>query len=248
MSHLHELLAVEGDIEKQFNDALSKANNDFNRNLHLFEGSNKKLEMFEDQGYEHPEQTVELSTTVTQRLDTVTAPASRYFDAILQKEATNQTAKADLVVDGVTIGKDLPATFLLGMESRLQKLKMLYTSIPTLPPGELWEVDSTQGEGDVYRAARDKITFKTAKTFKSKVLYEATEHHPAEIEKWTEQVNVGRHIETRWSGCVPANIKQQWLRRIDRLIEAVKRARQKANRAEVVTAKVGTELFSFIHS
>jgi len=247
MSQLHELLAVEGDVEKQFNDVLSKTNNKFNRGLHLFEGSNKKLEMFEDRGYEYPEQNVELATTVPDELEDVAFQAARYFDAILQKEATNQTAKADLVVDGETIGKDLPATFLLGMESRLQKIKMVYTSIPTLPPSEQWALDDNRGDGDIYKTARQKVTFKTEKTFKSKVLYEATEHHPAEIEKWMESVEIGRYVETRWSGCLPENIKKKMLRRIDRLIEAVKRARQKANRAEVVKINAGMNMFKYIH-
>ncbi|MGK0291190.1 MAG: hypothetical protein ACI86H_002657 [bacterium] len=119
-----------------------------------------------------------------------------YLDVVLQKERTNQEARADIIVDGVTLAKEVPATFLLGLETKIRQWKTLLEEIPTPAQGIAWEKDETRGDG-IYKMAHPEKKFRTGKTYKSKVLYEATEKHPAQIKEWEEAENIGMYITER---------------------------------------------------
>ena len=192
-----------------------------------------------------PEEQQELDCTVKDKMDYMAGHIVRYFDAILQKEKTNQSAVADLIVDGVVIAEKLPATFLLGLEKRLKLVREVYKQIPTLPLGKKWLEDSTMGQG-VYLCHTPDEKFKTRKVFRFNVLYEATPEHPAQIEKWEEQENVGKYVTVTWSGMITSAKKSSILGRVDKLIRATKKARQRANAAEVVELSVGKEIFDYI--
>lgn len=248
MAKLHELIAVEGDLEGSFKSILSETEKTFKNKENLFIGLAKTLTMFDEaEGLESPDEFQELSETVIGKLEYNSGHAKRYFDAVLQKELTNQTAKADIVIDGATIAKDLPATFLLGLETRLKHLRAAYASIPTLAPGKKWVPAPEKGTG-VYAIENPEQRFKTTKTFMHKVLYEATEQHPAQIEKWEETKNVGKWEINIWSGQMTVAEKSETLGRFDKLLRAVKKARQRANCAEVVKRTIGDEIFGYLHA
>lgn len=245
MAKLHELLAVEGDLEGTNKAILAETTHSFAKKPGLFFGFHKRLEMFDEDAPEPPAEIQEMTSTVMEKMRYAAGHIIRYLDAILQKEATNQLAQADLVVDGEVIAKDLPATFLLGLEARLKKVREVVAAMPTLPVGKKWEIDPTRGE-DVYRCVTPDEKFKTAKTFRHKVLYEATEHHPAQIEKWEETENVGKYIVDTWSGMITSAQKSTLLGRLDKLIQGAKKARQRANTQEVIKLKIGDELFKYL--
>jgi hypothetical protein len=247
MAKLHELLAVESDLEGKYKRITGETRKTFKDRPAHFIGSIRTYHPFDDDDkVDYPEEYQALATTVEERLDYTAKAIEPYFDALLQKESTNQVAKADLVVDGEEIAKDLPATFLLGMESRLKYLRGVYEQIPTLPVSVDWEKDASWGK-NVYRMTHPEEKLKTVKQFKSQVLYEATEHHPAQIEKWDENVAVGKFVKRIWSGAISSAEKAELLGRIDKLITAVKKARQRANTAEVVKNQVGKDIMDFIH-
>lgn len=248
-SKLHELLAVESDLQGAANKIMAETKDTFNKRADHFTGFHKDLTMLDAArepeaaaGAEHKE----LVSTVDEKLAYTEKTVIKYFDALLQKEKTNQNAKADLIVDGVTIGKDLPATFLLGLETRLKAVKEYYEAIPTLQPGVAWVPDTTQRPG-VYKASTQDVRTKTEKTIKAKVLYDATKEHPAQIDKWTEDVVIGLFKTDRWSGMLSPAQKSELLGRLDALMQATKQARQRANHAEVVSDHIGKALFDFVH-
>lgn len=246
MSKLHELLAVEGDkagIAKKLSEETIST---FKKPEH-FIGQHRHLDMFDasEQSKVVADEYKEMVTTVVKKLDYFSKAMIDYFDVVLQKEKTNQVAMADLVVDGITICKEVPATFLLGMESKLKELRTVFESAPTLAPGVAWEKDETQGVG-VYRMKNADEKVKTAKTFMHKVLYEATDKHPAQIEKWEEQVAVGKYITNTTCGMLSPAEKSIYLGRIDKLIQAVKKARMQANMVGVQPVTCGDEIFKYI--
>ena len=246
MPKLHELLAVESDLEGTYKNILSETTNTFSKKPHLFLGAEKRLEMFDDKAEAQPVQRQEMTETVKGKLDYQSESIVRYLDAVLQKERTNQDAKANLEIDDLVIAEDIPATFLLGLETKLKHVRSVYMAIPTLPPNIKWEKDENIGE-DVYRRVHPEETFKTAKTFKHKVLYEATDKHPAQIEKWEENVDVGRYTTASWNGFISPTEKSVLLGRIDKLLRAVKKARQRANTQEVAKDEIGSALFNYIN-
>ena len=243
---LHELLAVEADLEGRAKVIMQETQKVFKEKPALFMGAVRTYKPFVEDGIAYPEEHQALTSTVDDKLAYTSKVIESWFDGLAQKEATNQVAKADLEVDGVIIAKDLPATFLLGLESRLKVVRDMYANIPTLSVGTEWKQDEAKGAG-VWSIAHPEETMKTMKTTKSKVLYEATDKHPAQIDKWEEVENVGKYTKFVWCGMVTPARKSQLLDRIDTLIRAVKKARQRANSVEVVSVNVGKSIMDFIN-
>lgn len=246
MSKLHEVLAVEGDLEGSSKKVVAEAINTFTKKNDHFMGFTKTYEPFRD-GPEHqmPSEGKELVTTVEDKLAHAFAAVNGYYDAVAQKECTNQKAVADLVVNGVTLAKDLPATFLLGLETKLKELRKMVEVVPTLQPGITWEEDTQLGKG-VFKAAVKQERMRTEKRMKPVVLYEATDKHPAQVKESTEDVAIGKYVQTDWSGMISPAAKSRMLARADALIQGVKKARQRANQTEVVSISIGKVLTDFI--
>lgn len=246
MSKLHQVLAVESDLEGKYKRICEETIKTFSK-AEMFRGSHRKLVSFAENAPDWPEENAELTTTVNERLEYTAGPVVSYFDALLQKEATNQNATADLVVNGITIGTALPATFLLGLESRLKYIRKVYEAIPTLAVGTKWEPAPDKGP-NIFAMAYPEEKLKSELTFKSQILVEPTEHHPAQIEKWQEQMPVGKFVKNVWCGMITSNQKSILLQNIDDLLKGVKMARQKANSVEVQKLSIGADIMSFINT
>ena len=247
LAKLHELLAVEGDLEGEKTKILEEAKVSFTKKPELFTGFNKGLRMFDDsRSNENAEESRKVDSTIKEKLEYVKTSVVRYWDACLQKEATNQLAKSDIEVNGVTIAKDVPATFLLKLESELKKYREILETVPTHASGHEWTASPDLGEG-IYSAKKDD-SFKTEKKPVHKVLYEATDKHPAQIEKWTEDVKVGKYEHRLFSGMVSPAEKSLMIGKVDKLLRAVKQARQRANTQEVDKRTIGEEVFAYLLS
>lgn len=243
---LHEILAVENDLEKVATNVVEEAKNTFNKKANLFQGQVKTAEMFDaDTAVPAPE-VIKLEETVPSKLRYVGKAVARWLDVVLQKEKTNQHAVADLIVDGTVLAANVPATFLLGLENKVKRLRDMYLSVPTLQPGIRWEATPDQGE-DVYATADPIERFITSKQIKSTVLYEATKEHPAQIDKWSEDVKIGRYLIQATSGMITPARKSEILDRLDRLGQAAKAARMRANAAEVQKETIGQTLMDYIN-
>ena len=243
-SQLHELLAVESELETRHKNAISVAKERFSKPS-LFIGANKSLKLFEDTDMETPCENQHLEFTVNQVVNQALSHTENYLNAVYQKEASNQNATADIEVDGKIICENLPATFLLGLETKLKLVRELFQNIPILQQGIEWEKDEQVGE-DIYKTTHPEKKYKTRRTFRHKVLYEATKEHPAQIEKWEESENIGIYTTELISGMLSVADKTNYLDRIDKLIQAVKSARMRANQVEVVKNKVAYKLINYI--
>lgn len=247
---LHELLAVESDLSNTAEKVVKEAIVTFTKKANHFVGHHKWLVMFSDERQQEAEgasETKEIVETVPSKLRYVSKALVKYWDAICQKEATNQTAVADLVVDGKVMAESLPATFLLGMESRLQKLRAVLSAIPTHEPGIDWVPDADRGE-DVFKSADTQKTRREEKFLAHKILVEPTKEHPAQIEKWTENRAVGTYHLQKWTSTLSPAGKSDLLARCDKLIRATKKARQRANQATVVKTKVAKNMIDYVLS
>ena len=248
MGKLHELLAVEGDLGGTAARITEEAKVTFHKKADLFMGQVRTVTMLaEERQGENQTDVKERTTTVGDKLRYVRDTVVPYYDAVFQKELTNQGAMADLVMpDGEVIATDLPATFLLGLETKLKALRQMYEMLPTLQPGIKWVEDDNEGVG-VYRQEHPAVNMKTEKTLQYKVMVDPTDKHPAQVEKWTADVPVGRIETVQTSGMISSGDKSEILGNIDVILQAVKRARQRANTAEVVERHVGRAIFDKIH-
>ena len=255
VSKLHELLAALNDNDSRSKRVQQEAVDTFTKKANHFMGMDKTLHMFDEKDANLEPANAQhqiLTTTVGAKLGYIKKDIIRWYDAFLQKEATNQDARADFIVDGTAIAKNLPAGFFLGMEKELKALRSVYESIPTLQPGIKWEEDKTLSAQDnskgVYRNANPVKKLKTVKTIEHKVLVPADEHHPAQITEWSENIPVGEFTEETFCGMLTPADKSAMLQRITKLIAAVRKARMRANTTEVKKMYVGKAIFKYIHS
>jgi len=247
MGKLHEVLAVETDLKATADKLLKEALHTLKDKATHFEASEVRFHPDEETSLVEAPEVKPMVDTVRSKIKFVTEPYAKYIDAVFQKEATNQIAKADLELsdeDGekVTIAKDVPATVLLGLETRLKEVRALYESAPTLAPGENWQKDAQTGH---YKATSERI--RTAKVTEPLVVVPATKEHPAQVATVSKDVRKGRVVTTKESSFLTSAEKSELLGRVDTLIRAVKRARMRANSAEVVGGKIGKKIFDFIH-
>lgn len=249
MARMHELLAAEGDLEELFNNILKQTSSTLKDSVHLFVGAIRTTEWIDDSKERPavPAEYQEMTSTVDEQLDIQEKVITRYLDALLQKERTNQDAKADIIIDGNAIAKDIPATFLLGLEKRLSRIMKVYDEIPTLPPNVKWEIDETKGQ-NVYSRVHPEEVFSTEKVIKAQVLYKHTPEHPAQVEKIQETKPVAIKKKEVWTGVYSMARKIAVKERLCKLLSGVKEARQRANMAPVVAVKIGEDLFKYINS
>lgn len=245
---LHEILAVESDRKGAAEKIVKETIVSFTKKAHLFRGRHKWLEMLSEDRQGEAKgatETTEVVETVPAKLKYATKSLVKYWDALLAKEATNQTAVADLTIEGATFAEALPATWLLGMESRLKQFRAILEVIPTHEPGIRWEPDTDKGE-DIYRSIEPKVSKREEKELAVKVLYEATKEHPAQVEKWTVNRVTGTYYEQLWTSTVSPARKSELLDRCDRVIREIKKARMRANQAELVQKKVAQKIVDYV--
>jgi hypothetical protein len=242
---LHALLAVEGDLKSRTDSVIAESQKLFTDKQGHFIAGHRSYEPLEDGGIQYPDERQEMVTTVDAKLDYLAKNAIKSIDVSFQKECTNTVATADFVIGDKVLAKDVPSTAFLNLESNLKKLRTLYSLIPTLPPAKKWVPDAGSGPGVFL--CDPEVTFKTEKRLDAKILYNATKEHPAQIEKFNKDVNVGKWTKYIRAGMWTSARKAEVLDRIDRLIRATKKGRQRANDVEVKKVKVGTEIFNFIN-
>lgn len=250
MAKLHEVLAIEQGLQTAARKINEETIRTFDKKDEHFVETTRTVSHFaeEDQKLDTTESKAMVTTVFDKLLYTV-GPNVRALDAYLQKEATNQKAFADIVIDDKVIATAVPATVLLGLETKIAELRAVYEKIPTLAPGPTWVVDHTSRKaGGVYRSENPDVTFRTKKTVKPIIMAPATDHHPAQVQAVSEDVPVARITTQHWSGMITSAQKSDLLGRVDKLLRAVKRARQRANSTEVEKRQIGKVLFDFIHA
>ena len=243
MGKLHELIAVETDLKSEAVRLCTEVAELFTKATGKFVGQIRRYQPLAEDGEHLPDEVTELATTVNDQLQSLWVAYGRWIDATVQKEVTNMGTSAFVVVSGEVILKDLPATALLNLESKLATLRGVYVSIPTNDTTERWEWDSQQG---VYVSV-PKESRRTKKVPKSLVGYEATKEHPAQIQYYTEDVPEGTWTTFKRSGMLSPSQKRVILERLDELIRAVKTARQRANDTEASKVQVAQVIQDFLH-
>lgn len=151
------------------------------------------------------------------------------WSLILTQDTGNQTASADVVVDSTAVIKAVPITSLLYLDKQINDLETFVSKMPTPDPAQEWEHDANSG------LLRSKASESVRTTKESQVLvkYPATKEHPAQTEMVTKDVVAGTWTQILYSGCMPADRRDQLLIRIRKLQDAVKVAKEQANMIEV---------------
>lgn len=244
-NQLHQLLAVETDRKQKAKVILTETIATFTKKGEHFDGLIKTYKPNEEGGDQVPSQVKEVVTTVDKKLDYTKGAVITAIDAQLSKEETNSsgTVKAELKIGDKSF--ELSATSLLALEGQLINIRAVYKTIPTQDPTRRWVPDESTGKG-IFVTAPEEL-YRTKKIHRPFVKSGATKEHPAQVEIISEDVQVGKYETIYKTGKISPARKSEMLTKIDGLIDAVKRARAKANQAEVVNTKIGKEIFDYIN-
>lgn len=248
MGKLHELLAVEKDARALTDKILKEAQATFGSKADHFTSSTKRYIPVNDSDSMEAEalsEHREMVTTVDKKLEYVFDKIINSLDIAIQKDMTNQSACADIIVDGNVIANNVPATTLLNLEDRVREIRDMCNMIPTLTPGLKWISDESQGSG-IYRTEYPDVKIRTKKMIVYKTVAEATDRHPAQIKEESQDIIVGKYEETRYSSMLSPAEKSKLMGRIDKLLASIKKARTRANEQEIIDASIGKKLIDFI--
>jgi hypothetical protein len=208
----------------------------------LFNGFNRTYQPVDDDGDQMPAESKRVQYKVDEILAELRRLSTERMDAVATKEWGNTKARADLVVDDEVVFANVPVGYLLFLEKQLDEIHTFMRGLPTLDPGESWELD--RGDG-LYRS-EPATTHKMRKVPRSHVLVPPTEHHPAQAETYHEDVIIGEWTRVLRSGAVHQVRIDDLCRRVVKLRDAVIAARQAANTVDVDEQKVGAAIFQYV--
>jgi hypothetical protein len=239
---LHELIAVEKGVKARAYGALTEYHKLIQK-AELFAGMSRAYQKRDEDGEDLPGETKRVQNTVKELLAAVKLSQTELYDLTAQKDLANCTAKAPVVVDGVELLPELPVTTLLFLEKQLTDLRTFILALPVLDEAEAWGFDANSG---LYKS--DPVqTHRTKKTQRPIVLYDATDKHPAQTQLITDDVIVGFWTMVKQSGSLPKSEKKKLATRVEKMLDAIKAARERANSAPV-TAKpeIGARVFGYL--
>lgn len=238
---LNQILAIEKG-EKSSSYAALNALHKKGQKADLYDGFRKSFLPLNEDDITFPDESKHVQVKANDIIATVRSALAEYWDLAASKDFANTEAKADVVVDGEILIKGAPPTFLLFLEKQLSDLTTLVGAMPTLDPGEAWTYDANAG---LFKTESTR-TAKTRKVQKAIVLYDATEHHPAQTQLITEDAIVGHWTTIKHSGAFTEARKAQLLERLALLSKAVKTAREEANSTSAERQSVAAPVFNYL--
>ncbi len=247
MPKLHELLAVEGNLKAQADKTRAELMGTFEKKTHLFTEKIVSYKPFGENEQTVVEGQLDIQTTVPKELKWISEFLIKSLNVSYQVAEANTIARADVVMeDGTTLLSNLPATSLLELEKRAKELHDFVAAIPTLDPAKGFRLDADKGDG-IFKAREDHKT-RTKKVNKVLTLAPPTDKHPAQVQVVTEDTPVGEITTLEWSGLITTAAKGDMLGRVEMLTRAVKKARARANEAEISKNdnKIGADIINYV--
>jgi hypothetical protein len=241
MARLNQIIAVEKGVKSRSFQELTEAHHQLQK-ANLLSGISRTYRPKDEEGEQLPPESTRVQVRAQDAIRQTVESLTKLFDVVATKDWANCTAKANVVVDGNILLKDVPATYLLFLEKQLVDLHTFVKKLPTLDTSETWVYDSS---ADAY-ATEPVQTVKTKKIPRNHVKAEATDKHPAQVEVYYEDVTVGYWRTVKFSGSLPAQRVNELLGRVEKLQQAVKFAREEANNLEAPDQKVGDKVLNFI--
>lgn len=242
VAKLNQIIAIEKGIKAKAYSDLSEINKVVQK-PDLFNGFSKTYQSKDEDGDKLPQEKKRVQFVVDDVLRSVSRTMTDLIDVTTRKDWTNCIAKGDVVVDGTTIFAGAPVSFLLFMEKQLTDLRTLIGNLPVLAEDETWAKDDNSG---LYRSEVTQ-THRTKKVPKPIVLYPATPEHPAQTQLTAEDIVEGYWSAVKHSGAMPKPAKQALATKIDKLLRAVKEARELANITDELPAPAnGTAVFNYL--
>lgn len=242
---LHEVVAILKGVKARSYSELGEIHKE-NQKGALFNGMTKEFQPKDADGETFPPESQKVQRIAEDALKKARRLRTEALDTEATQEFGNLDAKADVVVDGQVILAGIPATLLIRLEKELTDFRTFVSEMPTLDDAKSWAKDPNSA---MYRSDTS-ITHKTKKVQRAIVKYDAVIKDglalPAQTEMITEDVVTGHWSTTHLSGALPVPRRDELLEKVDRLRDAVKQARARANDTSVYRKEIGGAIFSYL--
>lgn len=226
---LNQVIAVEKGIKSKVVSALTELYHTAQIPV-LFVGFRKHYEKKDEAGEDLPPENLRVSQTVDNILKQVENSLSELMTVTARKDYTNCVAKADVKIGETVLIAQTPVSYLLFLEKQFTDFRTFVSKLPILDEAESWVYDA---ESQLYKTDPVK-THRTKKIQKGNTLYEATKEHPAQTQLITEDVLEGYWNIIKMSGAWPKAKKIALIDKVDKLLNAIKEAREEANSQEEI--------------
>lgn len=242
MTKLNQVIAIEKGVKARAHSLISELFKTIQKPV-LFDGATRVYRKKDEDGEDLPAERKVIQFRVQDILGSVRMSVGHLMDVTAQKEIANCSAQASVRIDGAAVLPPLPVTTLLFLEKQLTDLRTFAAALPVLDISEAWKRDESAGVWRTETAA----TTRTKKVQKPLVLYPATPEHPAQTQIVTEDVIAGYWETVKQSAAIPATEKEKIIARIDKLLVAVKEAREEANSIDANTRpQLGALVFNYL--
>lgn len=249
-TYLHQLIAVQRGVDEEVAKTLGSV-----RHLLSVEGDqdpktglSRVYEAREEGGEEYPAQSRKVQITATELAARAFTALDRLFNLKFTREEGNCNAKADVKVDGTTLLMDVPVGYLMFLEAQVGQIVNMIDMIPTLNPAEDWS-DSAPGLRDGVWASAPKKTEARKRIPQVQVLSPAQvidgQKFDPQVRPYETEAIVGYWTTVKYSGQMDPKVQQEMRARAVKVQDAVRKAREMANRLEV-TDRQATPLLNFI--
>ncbi|WP_435610727.1 hypothetical protein [Streptomyces sp. C10-9-1] len=241
MAKLNQIIAVEKGVKTKAHHDLTAAHHGL-RKPALLAGISRTYQPKDEEGEQLPPESTRVQVQAEEVLRDTARTLTRLFDVTATKDWANCTARADVTVDGRALLTGVPVSYLLFLEKQLTDIATFVRKLPVLDASESWVHDPST---DAWKT--DPVrTVRTRKVPRNHVKAEATEHHPAQVEVYYEDVPVGYWTTVKFSGALPARRLNELTERLEKLQQAVKFAREEANGCEVDDRRAGDAVFGYL--
>lgn len=244
MAKLHQLIAKARTANTAAENAVTRIFRTFDKK-DAFTGMVRTYRPLDDSDLAKlPDESVKVQAEAHDLLAQLVEVRQAQWDLVATMDAANQNAVADVIVEGVTVASNVPVSTLLYLEKQLPVLAEVVGKLPVTDVAVDWEWD---GDNSVWRA--DPLTtLRSVKEEKYVIVAPATDKHPAQVAKSVEDAPKGYWTTVKLSGaCSPAE-KKAYLERIQKLVEAVKVARESANSIDAPAVQISEGLLDFVFS
>lgn len=237
MSQLHQVLARDKDTKTHLNRVIT----DFYHTAQkkdLFAGLAKTYQPKDEEGDQLPAESVLVQQKTGRVLKGVQDAFAKLFELRATIDESNRHAVAPVILNGTQVTEPLPTTHLLFLEKQVNDIGSIVEKLPTLDPAHVWTWNSQE---EVWQTEELK-TARTVKKDRFVSIAKATDKHPEQVAKVTDDIQVGMWTTRKLSGAIPASEKAAMLARVAQVKSAVKSAIATANMVTPVEASSSTLL------
>lgn len=241
MTKLNQIVAVvngkKTQTKKELTDLYKKI-----QKPELFNGLVRTYRPLDEEGDTLPPEKTMVRSNVPECIKSAKHIFEDLIDLVYTQDTANSKAAGDLVVDGNILVEKVPVTHLMFLEKQLIDLKTFVDSLPVLDDAYTWTLDENKGT----YVSEPEVKNRDTKSIEHRVVYEATEQHPAQVAEVAITKKVGEFTTIKTSGAIGVSQKREWLEKVEKLQEAVKFAREQANGLDVDQKKIANELLGYV--